>query len=283
MILALDGLESSLVAKWELKILLQKFHGRYYIGGLSKLYTPLIWASILVGANIEEKGYTYDRAVRKSMGKIGLLHIIKKNLVGEEKRSWLARKILKKIGLLEPPKFIMPPNLLRQTFLKQIEIMGYKVFALEIPGYNEKTNGIFRLEMPKLTISGKLEAKRDFIRKVMEDAEVRIEKTEKALRTYDLVMTYIPLPDLAHHLFFKQTLTVRLEMLNVYKWLEKKASILKDAYDLNFKAIVLSDHGFDMKNYDHTNFGFWSANFPTQLKSYEEICPKILKWCNLNG
>lgn len=278
MILALDGLESSLVVRWNLKILLQKYHGQYYIGGLSKLYTPLIWSSILVGTNIEQKGYTYNKAVRKSMGKLGLLHVVKKYLVGEEKRSWLARRILKKFDLLKPPRFIMPQNLLQQTFLKQIEKMGYKVFALEIPGYNEKTNGVFRLEMPKLTISGTLKAKRDFIRKVMQDAEARMEKTKNALKTYDLILTYVPLPDLAHHLFPKPTLTTRLEMLNIYKWLETKADILKEASNLDFKVLVLSDHGFDIENYDHTNLGFWSTNFPTNIRSYEDFYPKILEW-----
>lgn len=271
LILGLDGLELKLVLRWNLTELLQKFYGKFHVGDLNRLYTPLIWSSILCGFNVEEKGYDYEKAVRKSMGKLGLLHILKKSVIGEEKRMWLMRKMLRKLGLLNPPKFVMPKELLKETFLDEVEKRGFKVFVLEVPGYNEKTNGIFRLEMPKLVTSGTLKTKRNFLKGVMQEAEKRLTNTKKAIRNHDLVMCYLPLPDLAHHLFFKGFKS-KVEILTLYKWLETKTkNLLEDAYKLNFKVLIISDHGFDMVNYDHTNYGFWSTNFKTEMKDYTNI------------
>jgi hypothetical protein len=271
LILGLDGLEYKLVYRWKLENLLQDFHGIFQVGDISRLYTPLIWSSILCGFNVEHAGYTYEKAIRKSMGKLGLLHEIKKIIFGEKQRMWIMRKMLRKLGLLQPPEFIMPEKLLMQTFLKQFEKFGVKVFAIEIPGYNEKTNGVFRNQMPELATHGNWREKKRFLKNIMQEAKERFAKTKDNLENYDLLMTYIPLPDLAHHLFFKGFKS-RIELMTLYKWLETKTKeVLISAQKLNFKTLIISDHGFDMKKYYHSLYGFWSANFQIEMEDFTEV------------
>lgn len=278
LILGLDGLEHKLVLQWDLKKLQQHFRGEFYVGGISRIYTPLVWSSILCGFNVEEKGYDFETAARTSMGKLGLLHVIKKHIFGVEDRSWRARKLLRKLGLLEPPRYIMPEKLLKETFLEKMIELGYCVFALEVPGYNERVNGVFRLKGAEIAISKTIKPKKSFVEEVKKDAVRRLAETRKALDNYDLVMCYLPLPDLAHHFFFKGV-KGRIRILTLYKWLEKNVDeiVLEHAYKLGFQAMILSDHGFDMKIYDHSKYGFWSTTFQTEIKTYEDI-----KSCVLN-
>jgi len=278
LILGLDGLEHKLVLRWDLTRLLQQFHGEFYVGSISRLYTPLVWGSILCGFNVEEKGYDYEKAARMSMGKLGVLHVIKRYVVGEKKKMWLARKLLKKLGLLETPRYVMPEQLLKETFLEKTIELGYHVFALEVPGYNERINGVFRLKGSKIAISKSIKAKKSHVEEVKQDAIRRLTEAKKALNNYDLIMCYMSLPDLAHHFFFKGVKS-RIRILTLYKWLEENVNkiVLEHAYKLGFNVMILSDHGFDMKKYDHSKYGFWSTNFQTEVKTFEDI-----KGCVLN-
>lgn len=281
LILGLDGLEYKLVYRWKLENLLQDFHGIFRVGDISRLYTPLIWSSILCGFNVAQAGYTYEKAVRKSMGKLGLLHEIKKVFFGEKQRMWTMRKILRKLGLLQPPEFIMPAKLLMQTFLKRFEKFGVKVFAIEVPGYNEKTNGIFRDQMPELATRGNWREKKDFLKNVMQETEKRFARTKDNLEKYDLLMIYIPLPDLAHHLFFKGFKS-RIEIMTLYKWLETKTKeVLISAQRINFKTLIISDHGFDMKKYYHSPYGFWSANFQMEIEDFTKVKERLYALYNI--
>ena len=277
LIICLDGLDYYLTLKWKISKLLQKIHGRFYVGDIRILYTPLIWSSILCGFSVEEKGYGYEEAVRRSMGTLRVLHDLKKKIFGE-KRFWIIRRLLIFLRLLRA-NFIMPTNLLRETFLEILEDRGYKVFALEVPGYNEINNGRFRLKMHELILSKKLEDRMAFIKEVKNDTINRLNKTQQALETYDVVMCYSPLPDLAHHLFLKG-IKSRILIYKTYRWLEKNVNkyLLKPAYDLNFNVLILSDHGFDMKNFTHSNYAFWSSNVELSrpIKTYRDVKDNIL-------
>jgi hypothetical protein len=282
LILGLDGLEHSLVKRWNLSKLIQVFQGEFYVGNISKLYTPLIWSSILCGFNVENRGYSHEEAVRKSMGVLGILHAVKKRVMGVENRSWLARKILKKIGFLRPPNFIMPEKLMEETFLRIMGRQKYDIFVLEVPGYNEMINGVFRMKMAKMAVSGTKKVKIAFIEEVKQDTMNRLLKTKQALRKNDVVMFYSPLPDLAHHLFFKG-FKDRIRIGALYKWIEHSVFelVLKDAYKLNFNVLILSDHGFDMKKCYHSKYGYWSANFQTQIKSFEDVKASVFNLLKL--
>lgn len=278
LILGLDGLEHKLVLEWGIAKLLQQFDGEFYVGSISRIYTPLVWSSILCGFNVEEKGYDYEKAARMSMGKLGVLHVIKKRIFGEKKKMWLARKLLKKLGLLEPPRYIMPEQLLKETFLEKSMGLGYHVFALEVPGYNERMNGVLRLKGTKIAVSHSFKAKKFLVEEIKRDCIRRLRETKQALTQCNLVMGYLPLPDTAHHFFFKGVKD-RIRMFTLYKWLEENVNkiVLEPAYKLGFNVMILSDHGFDMKKYDHSKYGFWSTNFQTEIKTFENI-----KGCVLN-
>jgi len=278
LIVGLDGLDHRLVLRWHLSKLMQRFHGELYVGDISKLYTPLIWSSMLCGFNVEERGYTHEAAVRKSMGRLGPLHAVKKRLFGVEKRSWLARRLLMKVGLLKPPNFILPKDLQRETFLEELrELKSVRTLGIEIPGYNERANGDFRIEMTDLATSNRRGAKLSFVEKVKADSMRRLEEAREALTVCNLVMCYLPLPDLAHHLFFRGVKD-KVKIALLYKWIEENVSkgLLRDACESDFKVLILSDHGFDMKKCYHTEYGFWSASFKTQIDSYKDIKERVL-------
>jgi len=278
LIIGLDGLDYNLTLRWGFRGLLQSFHGRFHVGDISILYTPLIWSSILCGFNVEERGYDYERAVERSMGFLGLLRGFKRRIFGE-KRFFRLRRLLFKLGLVKSV-FIMPENLLKDTFLEVVRSRGFRVFVVEVPGYNERVNGLFRIRMHELVLSEKLSDKLSFIEDVKRDAINRLERTRDALNNYDLVMCYLPLPDLAHHLFFRGVKS-KVRMHGVYSWLEVKVNeyLLREAYKLGFNVLILSDHGFDMKRYTHSEYAFWSCNvnLPGGIESYRDVKDCVLK------
>jgi len=265
LILGLDGLDYNLVEKWRLSFFKQRYYGKHYIGFLKKLYTPIVWGCFLTGVNVEEHGYSLHQLVEKR-GKDAFKSQILRRLYSIRKKVPIGnlriRKILIKLGLVNPYQgSIMPESLLNKTFLKLLKDLNYKVATVEVPGYNEEVNEYFRSTYG-LLLSASLDEKRAYIDKILEETDRRMIKTMDYIdKGYDLVFTYSPLPDIAFHIAVKPTLRIKVWLKNVHEHLQQiLRPLIKEAENRNYTILIVSDHGFDLNKYYHSNYGFWSLS-----------------------
>ncbi len=264
LIIGLDGLDYNLVTKWDLRVFKQKIYGKHYVGFASKLYTPILWSMFLTGLNVEKLGYDLNSLKEKramdslKWNFLKTLYLIRKKIPVKELGL---RKILISLGLAKRyPSSIMPEYLLKKTFLEKAKELSLKVSAIEVPGYNEEINEKYR-SLNSIYVFKSLREKLSFINEIINDCNRRILKSlNYVIADYDLIFVYLPLPDLAHHLLFKN-LRELVELRKIYGKLEKKVQQLTSYANVkNYVILIVSDHGFDMKNCYHSSWGFWSLN-----------------------
>ena len=277
LILGLDGLDYSLVEKWKLNFYKQRSYGKHYVGLLKKLYTPIIWGCFLTGLNVEEHGYSFHEVVKKRRKDAFKNQILCKLYSIRTRipiKNLRIRNILVKLKLLNPYQgCIMSENLLNKTFLRFLKDLKYKVAAIEVPSYDEETNEYFRSTY-KLLLSASLDEKKAYVDNILEETGRRVTKAMDYIdMDYDLVFMYSPLPDIAFHLAVKPTLRIKVWLKNVHEHLQQiLRPLIKEAENRNYTILIVSDHGFDLNKYYHSNYGFWSLSIePPDWWSIETI------------
>ncbi|RLF21255.1 MAG: hypothetical protein DRM97_06925 [Thermoprotei archaeon] len=264
LIIGLDGLEPNLVEKWRIEGFKQKIHGRHYVGSLRTLYTPILWACILTGMDVTKHGYDsrslrVKRALDGLPGPLRPLYRLRLKLLGGKNLHLRSLMVKLKLAKAYPP-IIMPQHLIEKTFIEKAKRQGLRVEAIEVPSYNEDRNATYRGMCAKHALAP-LSEKKSLLEELVEDAHQRIERSMQAIRdSYDLVFVYLPLPDLAHHMFFrglKELILLRAH----YGVLESMIQpLLKLASERGYFSLIISDHGFDIKKYYHSEYGFWSMS-----------------------
>ena len=284
-VIGLDCLEYKYVVSWKMNGLKQKFYGIHDVRVAVKrgrLYTPFIWTSFLTGRPAYK--YSWDSMKEKervAWGKLyplfklrsllpinlGLRRFMLKS--GLRKREWS----LEEAERLEK----MPEEARKETFLEEAKRKGYKVWAEEIPAYNDKQVAQYRFNMSNLVDKTIKERKR-FVEEVFNFVCDMWDRAVSALEESDLVMFYSPLPDPAHHLFASRRIRHKLILHKIYKKLNDMVANVQN----NVVKIVVSDHGFDDKEYTHSEYGFWSSNVelpkkPRTVLDFKNIILQLLE------
>ncbi len=266
LILGLDGLDPDLVERWRMDWFKQETYGRHYVGFFKDLYTPILWGSLLTGLNVEEHGYSMkelkEKRIREAFRSRLLYILYKLRTRILPKRRLGVRKIFVKMRLIDPyPPSVMPENLLRQTFLEELKSRGYRVVAIEVPGYNETRNEYYRSQLVELA-GASFTKKKALIDEALEDTRERIAKTLSFIdEGYDLVFMYTPLPDIALHLAVKPTLHVKTWLRTIHRRLYDTISeAIRHAKERNYAVLIVSDHGFNLEKNYHSDYGFWSLS-----------------------
>jgi len=265
LIVGLDALDPLLVEKWNMDWFKQRVYGRHYVGFLKKLYTPIVWGCFATGKNVEELGYNLDyiheKRNRKLFGFLYPLYVIRKKLLPNKNLG--IRNLLIKLGILKEIAYTpnMPEIMRHESFIEVLISKGYRVYAHEVPGYNEERNEYYRTALGKI-IDQPFDVRRSIVEEALEETRERFEKGLKYVNEgYDLVFVYSPLPDLAFHTVTKPTLKMKLWLREVHYKLYLTAKYLLDAaYSNGYAVLIVSDHGFDIEKYDHSDYGFWSLN-----------------------
>ena len=259
-IIGLDGLEYNLVVRWKLNYYKQKAYGKHYVGFFKTLYTPIIWASMITGINVEEVGYNeeYIKNVRmkKFFSFLYPIYVIRKKLI---KRKLGLRKFIKKNKVPYTPN--IPESLKEKSFIYYLRKKGYKVYTNEIPGFDEKRNEYYRWKTGKI-LNLSIVEKSKLVNEALKDVSNRCaDAINYVIKDYDLVFVYSPLPDIAYHMVTKPTLKKMVWLRNIhYKLYETVKPLIMEAEKRNYVVLILSDHGFDFKKYYHSDYGFWSLN-----------------------
>ena len=264
LIVGLDALDPDLVEKWNMDWFKQRVYGRHYVGFLKELYTPIAWSCFTTGKNVEKLGYDLDyiqeERSRKLWGILYSLYLIRKKLLPNKKLG--IRNLLIKLGLINTvytPN--MPKTMKSSSFIEILASKGYRVYAHEVPGYNEEHNEYYRTSLAK-AVEQPFNERKKLVEEALEDTRRRVEKGLKyVIDGYDLVFVYSPLPDIAFHVVLKPTLRMKLWLREVhYKLYNTVKPLLDVAYSNGYAVLIVSDHGFDVENYNHSDYGFWSLN-----------------------
>ena len=282
LIVGLDGLDYDIVLRWGLKQYLQKYHGKHYVGFACKLYTPILWSMFLTGINVEKHGYSLEELKRKREQDIWKHNFLKKLYLLRKRvpiKKLGIRYLLIKLGLVKPyPPSILPKHLLERTFIVELKRKGLKVSAIEIPGFNEERNEKYRTLHEKY-VTKNLREKLSFLNEIIDDCRERIQQALNFIvKGYDLVFVYLPLPDIAHHLLYRNLREI-VELRKIYGSLWKMISPLISHAE-NYAILLVSDHGFRIKNQYHSKWGFWSLNIkppfiPSKITDFKKLVLEI--------
>jgi len=252
LIIAFDGLEATLVEKWNLTNLLQTFHGTYPVES-EKYATPALWSAFITGlhpSSFEAK--FVERNVPGVLRRLAFLEIIKK----------LGRLVFK------PHPFSVKDRY--ETIFEKVQpSLPYNVFS-----YNEEpTQFKLRLKysIPE-TIGNRnkcLEACREWMRLATELAE----KFVHLLKSVDwkIAMTHFYFTDIIGHLHPPM-------MRKAYLKADRIARLLRSSVDSETMILIVSDHG--MRRGIHTEYGFYSSNIVLDTKPADitDFYSLILKW-----
>jgi len=281
LILGLDGLEYKLVKRWKLNVFKQKTFGIHDVSYFKNIFTPIIWASFLIGRNVEKEGFTVQYLHEKPLPPI--LRPLYRLRLKIMKRKLGVRKILSKLNIIpkEPMPCNLPLSLLKETFLEEAKEKGYSVYAVEVPGYNERTNEKWRVEH-KNYIFRPLQDRINFAEAVFKEVQKRVNLGLRAIGRYDLVFIYLPIPDLLCHIFHPaRGIKTKIRLYSYHKRLEKIIiPLLNLAYQNNYLTLIISDHGIKIDVNDHSEYGFWSLNIVTKWSPHKitDFKKKILEW-----
>ncbi len=294
-VLGIDGLDADLVLRWRLKAFMQQYYGTHDVRVAVKpgdpLYTPLIWASFLLGKPAYEYGFTHEEIVKRrdltAYRKFGPLYSLRLKIFG--KRSLHLRKIMMKLGLYDRESVVkkfheveaLPEEALRDTFPEIAKREGFKVWAEEFPSYNEVKFAEWRARASEylgLSLREKLKAldeRTDYSIKLLDRAI-------NAAQDHDLILYYTSVIDWANHKLYRpKSLTLMTFLASYYKKFEKLIS--KAERKLKKSAIlIVSDHGYDPRVQEHSSKGFWSLNIkppitPKTILDFKGLILELLR------
>ncbi|MEB3779292.1 MAG: alkaline phosphatase family protein [Desulfurococcales archaeon] len=296
-IIAIDGLEYNLVEKWNINTFKQKYYGKHDVTVAVKpgepLYTPLIWASFLLGEPSYIYGYT-DKIMKKKRGEVGYsgilkyLFYIKFSILGT--RQLKLREILLKLGLFKSDKIkekahiieSMPSHLLKKTFIQKAIDNNLKVKYNSIPSMPNDKYAEYRVFLYKY-FNSSIKDRILILNKLYNETESDLNNILNNINTYDLVIYYTPLLDEAHHMLYRPNKPIAMVHLRrYYKLVEKQFLRIVNSINYNNSLVlIVSDHGYDPSTHEHSNYGFWSSNLklevnPSKITDFRWIIEKYL-------
>ena len=250
-ILGLDGLDPHLVDRWKMEWFKQKVWGKHYVGFLKHLYTPILWGCFLTGLNVEKFGYDIKSLREKREAEVFRNILLRKALIIRRKipiANLGIRNLLIRLGVINYGKAVMPIHLLKRTFLEELKFKGFKVAAIEVPGYNETINEYYRSKINDL-IAAPFRKKVELVEEALEDTRERIQKANKYLeRDYEVVFLYTPLPDLAFHFAAKPKLKIKLWLREIHFSLYNAVKeLLSLASEKGYVSLMVPDHGLILR------------------------------------
>jgi hypothetical protein len=271
-ILALDGLEHSLIEKWNLTGLMQHKHGTHDASGLEVLTTPICFSAILFGEDPRIYGYTYNFFLKGyDYGYNSLLRPFfwfRRKLFSRWKDLGLRKKAIE-IGAFKTNlvRNNMSEEMRNHTILRKLEKEGYSIKTDNIPAYDEIPKENLRGLLFKM-IGKPLYKRQEHVNELMNVVRMRFIRNIEEIPNRDLIFIYSPLPDIAHHLVHERQ-DMELMLRNVYEKLDR---LVSDFALKKIAMLILSDHGFNHSfdengkciEAEHGIQGFWSVNIDSE-------------------
>jgi hypothetical protein len=239
LILGLDGMEFDVAVDLNLKNILQVQFGRIIVPineAMGLPISPEVWGSFFCGEHV-------------------------KLMFEGQKRSWLLKYLIKlkkmfpfiSFGLAKKTtgKIVGFPKLNKETWIdlpnvKEVNAPYYS-YGNEAFQYTHQFSKDKNLDAYQKNV---LNLYRMKTKKILSEVN-----KEMLHPTVDILFAYLHFPDMFNHLWFQDVDTL-------YSHYQKMDSFVKQVLDLvgDIHVIIMSDHGFDFKTNDHSDFGFISSN-----------------------
>lgn len=273
LVLCIDGLEAKLIERWNIKEYKQKYYGIIKISESIKkgdpIYTPLIWASFLLGEPAYKYNFTIEK-IRYERLKIGYgwlfpLYSIRLKLFDHKKLG--LRSLLKKLRLFNLDKVIkhsykiesLPQNVKIKTIVEVIKNRGFQVWIKDFPSYNDSYYAKIRTILRDY-FNINFNKRKKIVDEIYKFASKRLEEAINSLKNYHIIFYYTNLIDVANHMFYRpKKLKAMITLAEYYmKFANKIKELLNNL--TNYVLLIISDHGYDPISHDHSVYGFWSLN-----------------------
>ncbi len=299
-VVGIDGLEYSLVERWDVSEFKQKHYGIHDIRAALKPgdppYTPLIWASFLLGEPSYRYGYDGEfitrRRVDVAYGRLAWLYRIRAALLG--RRSLGLRRVLMKLGIFSVERVAKElsrveglPNHLRElTVVAEARRRGYSAWYSEFPTLQENYCARLRAVLSQY-FNASLQERFRWLNEIYRFSLDSLKEVVRKAREYDLLLYYTPLIDVAHHMLYRsKSIGLMVRLASIYRRFAQ--DLRRELFSrLNYSGeeyafIIVSDHGYDPVSQEHSDYGFWSANVdlpkrPSTVLDFKEIILKLLE------
>lgn len=291
--MALDGLETKLVERWNVKVYKQKYRGSLEVTAALRsgdpVYTPLIWASFLLGEPAYKYGFTLERIAEErskaGYGPLRPLFMLRMKLFGKRQLGlrpllrWLGlydgRRVVEKAGQIET----LPHIARSRTVVEEARNLGFRVWIKDFPGYNDEYYAKVRATFSKY-FDLSLAKRKEKVQELYEYARNALKEAAEAAREYDLTIYYTDLLDIANHMFYRPKKPKAMVTLAAYY--KMMANEIRSAVVSlkNTATLIVSDHGYDPRIHDHSMSGFWSCNIKPYAvpRTIMDLKGIILKW-----
>jgi predicted AlkP superfamily phosphohydrolase/phosphomutase len=275
-ILALDGLEYSLVEKWRLKGLMQKKYGTIDVSEFKDLLTPIMWASFITGQPPEIHGIDSWWTLSSSTKLNSLFHwgydFLERHRLGVPR--FKLRKLLGLFGFdVQSPQ----KEQLEKKGLHTIFDYAKNPLIIDVPSYNESVET--RIRYSKAMEKGISEYEKE----TWKIHEERVKKIQAGIQgDWDLMMAWIDVADQMGHLYMGQD---NMKMFKTYMNLENLAQEIMQTISDEVLLLIVSDHGMTCENnYPiHGKRAFYSFNHNVEWepKSILDYADFIKDYINL--
>ena len=260
-VLGIDGLEYSLVKKWQLKNLMQKAYCKMDLSDYLVKVTPPIWGSMLTGKIDKEIMKVWIRAAQYV------------DLKSDVKQKWWAKtvtialpyippliknkiiyRLLEKMG--ENP-FEVTSNYVKEKKIPNIFQFFKKPWNNGIPSYGRLDNTPERRKLFEKAVGGDKKKLIDYeIKKYNKDKSQLFSALDN--KKYDIIFWYTPFVDSLGHIYIGKP----LKLMKYYLEINNVVGEVK-ARDNNSNIYVVSDHGMEEVERGwgmHNNYAFFSSN-----------------------
>lgn len=272
LILAFDGLEYTLVKKFNLQNVMQKECGKVKIPNecyievesvhfeepIREPYTPLVWSSFLTGKLPSEYGFMLRKWDNEILNMLKRLSI----KLGLDRVKGKG-KILELLG------FNRYHTVLQDYKISTIFDLTQKSVKINIPIYSEEEKKRWhenRRQFIRLHADPRLDLP-TFIKVALQNVFKEFEnikaKTLQGLKTccdWELFMTYTRLLDTYGELCF----TPEGKLREIYRIVDDFVKDVKSLAGENYFCLIISDHGMERMGNSrfgkHSNYGFYSIN-----------------------
>ena len=256
-ILGLDGLDHDLVKKWNLTYLLQRDHGKIEVPLNPKTKKPLspsVWASFLSGKWITDVGFRFETHHDAPLSPmLDLLRRIRRHVPVRLGVGNKIRRLPKELWKSTHAQYGFP-NLDIRLFVDHPSVETFDC-PFRNPR-NQVLKVIHDFVNERITAS---EATLKFMR-IYHAKKRHIIKHAKKSKA-KVYFAYLNFPDAICHFMYHMPNAI----MDHYCDLNCFVSILKSAIDYELFLIV-SDHGFDLSEGSHSDYGFYSCNKPLNPK-----------------
>lgn len=241
-IFAIDALEYDKVEEFTCKNLMQMHYGKTDISEFSQPRTMVLWSSFITGENKE-----------------------KEVLKNGNKDMWDKKWPIKETFFFKfknPVVLDLPGYSYDKKIHDNSRELLKKFFGTEDKEEKEK----IKKQYNKEAFEHHRHIKEQFLK--------ALEEKDKEEEKHELVLGYFSVADVIGHLNFGNKTMMKM----IYKELDEIAGQIAEKTGNKGKLLIISDHGMKALGMfgDHSEYGFWSTNFDTDIKN-----PKITDFYGL--